>query len=169
MHVMQFMVHGWSFKSFSLIKLWVQNWVFTLDFHVSELIDSNKSCWNLDLIEKLFLPCEVDSIKSIPLSMRMFADKLIWAKTNNGLFTVKSTYKVAVDILDASPLGCSGCSPNESNMRCFWKCVWKLDVPHEVQHFMWRACCDILSTKRNLRRWQILLEDICDVMSAIWI
>ena len=23
-------VHGWSFKSFSLIKLWVQNWVSTL-------------------------------------------------------------------------------------------------------------------------------------------
>ena len=40
MHVMQeqinvcnatmiFEVHKWSFKSFSLIKLWVQNWVFT--------------------------------------------------------------------------------------------------------------------------------------------
>ena len=26
---MQFVVHGWSFKSFSLIKLWVQNWVST--------------------------------------------------------------------------------------------------------------------------------------------
>ena len=27
--IMIFEVHGWSFKSFSLIKSWVQNWVFT--------------------------------------------------------------------------------------------------------------------------------------------
>ena len=28
--IMIFWVHGWSFESFSLIKLWVQIWVSTL-------------------------------------------------------------------------------------------------------------------------------------------
>ena len=28
--IMIFGVHGWSFKSFSLIKSWVQNWVSTI-------------------------------------------------------------------------------------------------------------------------------------------
>ena len=134
----------------------------SLDFRVFELIDSNNSCWNSGLIEKLFLPCEVDSIKSIPLSMRMPADKLIWAETNNGLFTVKSAYKVAVDILAASPLGSSGSSSDKSNMTRFLKCVWKLDVPHKVRHFVWRACRDKLPTKRNLRHRQVLAEDMCD-------
>ena len=134
----------------------------SLDFRVFELIDSNNSCWNSGLIEKLFLPCEVDSIKSIPLSMRMLADKLIWEETNNGLFTVKSAYKVAINILVASPLGSLGSSSDESNMRCFWKRVWKLDVPLKVQHFVWRACRDILPTKTNLGHRQVLVEDMCD-------
>ena len=95
-------------------------------------------------------------------STRLPADKLIWAETNNGLFTVKSAYKVAVDILAASPLGSSGSSSDKSNMTRFLKCVWKLDVPHKIRHFVWRACRDILPTKRILKHQQILVEDICD-------
>ena len=103
----------------------------------------------------------METVKSIPLSTRLPIYKLIWAETNNGLFTVKSAYKVAVDILAASPLGSSGSSSNESNMKRFWKLVWKLDVPHKIRHFVWRACRDILPTKRILKNQQILVEDIC--------
>ena len=81
----------WQVGSGSNIRVWGDKWLpsssshmvvspqvhVSPDFRVSELIDSNKSSWNSGLIEKLFLPCEVDSIKSIPLSMRMPADKLI--------------------------------------------------------------------------------------------
>ena len=92
----------------------------------------------------------------------MLADKLIWEETNNGLFIVKSAYKVAINILVASPLGSLDSSSDESNMRCFWKRVWKLDVPLKVRHFVWRACRDILPTKTNLRHRQVLVEDMCD-------
>ena len=34
----------------------------SLDFRVSELIDSNKSYWNSDLIEQLILPYEVETV-----------------------------------------------------------------------------------------------------------
>ena len=36
--IMIFGVHGWSFKSFSLIKSWVQNRVSTLVFEVALLV-----------------------------------------------------------------------------------------------------------------------------------
>ena len=137
-----------SSSSHMVISPWVN---VSPDFRVFELIDFNKSCWNSGLIEKLLLPCEVDTVKCISLSSRLPANKLIWAKTNNGLFIVKSAYKVAVDILDASPLDSSGSSFDESNMRRFWKRVWKLDVPHKIQHFVWRAYPDILPTKRILK------------------
>ena len=59
----------------------------------------------------------MDTVKCILLSMHLLADKLIWVETNNGLFTIKSAYKVAVDILAASPLGSSGSSSDESNTK----------------------------------------------------
>ena len=135
-------------SSHTVVSPWVN---VSPDFRVSELIDSNKSYWNSDLIEQLILPYEVETIKSIPLSTCLPTDKLIWAETNNGLCTVKSAYKVAVDILAASPLGSSGSSSDESNMKRFWKRVWELDVPHRIRHFVWRACRDILPTKRILK------------------
>ena len=144
----------WQVGNGTNIRVWGDKWLpnssshmvisprvnVSPDFRVSELIDSNNACWNSGLIEQLLLPCEVDTVKCIPLSTRLLADKLIWAETNNGLFTVKSAYKVAVDILAASPLGSSGSSSDESNMKRFWKRVWKLDVPHKIRHFVWRAC-----------------------------
>ena len=131
-------------SSHTVVSPWVN---VSPDFRVSELIDSNKSYWNSDLIEQLILPYEVETVKSILLSTCLPTDKLIWAETNNGLFTVKSAYKVAVDILAASPLGSSGSSSDESNMKRFWKRVWELDVPHKIRHFVWRACRDILPTR----------------------
>ena len=34
-------------------------------------------------------------------------------------------------------------------------------MPHKIRHFVWRACRDILPTKRILKHRQILVEDIC--------
>ena len=59
-----------------------------LDLRVCELIDSENKCWNLHLLQQLFLLFEVEEIRSIPLSSSIPLDKLIWTGTSNGMFTV---------------------------------------------------------------------------------
>ena len=59
-----------------------------VDLQVSKLIDTENRCWNLHLLQQLFLPFEVEEIRSIPLSNSLPSDKQIWIGTSNGLFTV---------------------------------------------------------------------------------
>ena len=65
---------------------------------VADLIDSNTTKGKNEVIDSLFLTHEVDLIKSIPLCATLPADKLVWAVTNNGKFTVGSAYRLAVSL-----------------------------------------------------------------------
>ena len=49
------------------------------------------------MLDVIFLPHEVELIKSIPLSVQLPEDKLIWAGNNNGKFSVKRAYKLAME------------------------------------------------------------------------
>ena len=130
-----------------------------VDLRVSELIDMENRCWNLHLLQQLFLLFEVEEICSIPLGYSLPSDKQIWTGTSNGLFTVRSAYKLSID--NYSVFG-GASSSNDSNLRYFWKKVWRLPVPHKVKHFLWRACHDILPTKANLMQRKVLSDDICE-------
>lgn len=128
------------------------------NLHISELIDTTNICWKIDLLDQVFLPFEAEGIKSIPLSSRLPADKLIWAASPNGFFNVNSAYKVALELEKSSYLGLSS---DDSNLRRVWTRIWKIQVPHKVRHFVWRACRDILPTNYNLKSRKILTEDVC--------
>ena len=63
---------------------------------VSELINFETASWKSVVLDVLFLPHEAEAIKSIPLSSWLPNDKLIWAASLNGLFSVRSAYQLAV-------------------------------------------------------------------------
>lgn len=91
------------------------------------------------------------------------SDSQVWAKSLNGMFTVKSAYKVVVKHL-ADTKGCEdclGCS-DSSKMTALWKVVRKLQCPNKVKHFMWKACKNVLPTKQCLLNRKVLKEDSCD-------
>ena len=56
----------------------------------------------------------------------------------------------------------SGELSDDSNFRKFWNYIWKLNVPHKIRHFTWRACKNILPTKDNLVRRKVLADGCCD-------
>lgn len=62
---------------------------------VSELINFETASWKSVVLDVLFLLHEAEAIKSIPLSSRLPNDKLIWPASLNGLFSVRSAYKLA--------------------------------------------------------------------------
>ena len=64
---------------------------------VSDLIDPLKCEWHTDLVRQVFLQPDVQSILSIPLSSCLPQDRLVWAYTPKGKFTVRSVYKISLD------------------------------------------------------------------------
>ena len=100
----------------------------------------------------------MEEISNIPLSNSLPSDKLIWTGTSNGLFTVQSTYKLAMESYGNF---CCASSSND-NLCYFWKKLWRLPAPHKVRHFLWHTCRDILPTKVNLKRRKVLSEDLCE-------
>lgn len=84
-----------------------------------------------DLLQQMFLPFEVEEIRSIPLSNTLPLDKLIWTGTSNGLFIVRSAYKIAMELSCSSVIASTS---DDSKQRCFWKTIWRLPAPHKVRH-----------------------------------
>lgn len=132
---------------------------FPLNSRVSYLIDAEQKCWNLNLLNRFFLPFEAEEIASIPLSIRLPDDKQVWAATPNGLFSVRSAYKLALE-LEKDEV--AGSSSDGSHLRRFWKRLWSCQIPHKIRHFAWTAARDILPTKANLVARKILVDGNCE-------
>lgn len=62
---------------------------------VSCLLDTERRGWNVAKVKNIFLPHEAEAILSIPISVGLPADSIVWAETMDGKFTMKSVYKVA--------------------------------------------------------------------------
>ena len=71
-------------------------WLFMHeDTQVQELIDTFTVSWKKSIIDTLFLPHEAEAIKGIPIRSQFSANKLIWIEMQNGIFSVRSAYKLA--------------------------------------------------------------------------
>ena len=101
----------------------------------------------------------MDAILSIPLRTHGARDRLIWAKSKNGKFLVRSAYRLAQEI---STEGNSPESSNPAALKQVWKDLWNMRVSNKIKHFAWRACRDILATKENLWKRRITKDNICE-------
>ena len=117
------------------------------DTRVCELIKPESASWNSEVVDALFYPHEAKVIKGLPLSFQLPSDKLIWAASSNGLFSVRSAYSLAVQLTKPEAVGTSS---DSSHRRHFWRRIWSLSIPHKLRHFVWRVCKEILPSKANL-------------------
>jgi hypothetical protein len=62
------------------------------------LIDSSLDQWNEDMLEEHFIQMDKEAIIAIPLSTWRHEDVLSWHYESNGLFTVRSAYRLLVAI-----------------------------------------------------------------------
>ena len=110
------------------------------------------------MVRELFINFEAENILSIPLSICLPRDKLVWAATPNDFFTVKSAYWIAMVAAGIEQEGTSGVS----GQKQLWKTIWSAEVPNKIRNFVWRACQNIIPTKSNLCRRQVLSSDTCE-------
>nr|POE71197.1 hypothetical protein CFP56_34567 [Quercus suber] len=119
------------------------------DAQVSVLIDKDNNSWIEDAIVNNFSEPEAKLIKAIPLSFSGVEDRLCWCGTLNGLYSVKSGYKLLMSeelnssahfspgllpksawrrkvLSDSSCLACG--AAQESTLHALWSCPKLLEV-----------------------------------------
>ncbi|XP_030948949.1 uncharacterized protein LOC115972854 [Quercus lobata] len=117
------------------------------DAKVSILIDHDNCCWREDVIDSSFSPHEAALIKAIPLSLDNCVDMLFWPKNSNGLYSVKSGYKLLLECeLNDEPS-----SSDLSLSKKVWRGIWNLKIPNRAKNLLWRAGSETLPTRVHFR------------------
>jgi len=89
------------------------------------------------------------------------SDRLVWRGSTDGLFSVKSSYHLAIS-RRAQEKGES--SREAANCR-IWKSIWRLRVPPVARHFCWKVCHNLLPTMVNLTAKKVVPNLECPICS----
>ncbi|XP_051212082.1 uncharacterized protein [Lolium perenne] len=95
---------------------------------VNQLILPNSNSWNTSLLRELFYDFDVDTILKIKLPGYEVEDCVAWHYENNGCFTVKSAYRLAMSLKQQNR-GNESSSSQLNGDRPIWKTIWKASVP----------------------------------------
>ena len=80
------------------LKAAAQNQEFVDDTTVSSLIDVETGEWNGQLIDQLISPWLAQRIKAIPLCQTLQEDCIVWPRSKDGNYSVKTGYQVLEEI-----------------------------------------------------------------------
>ncbi|KAA3472023.1 reverse transcriptase [Gossypium australe] len=145
----------WSIGDGANVRCWKDPWIpgmgsliskissssnLNLDCCVREMVN-NEGSWNLDLF-RVWLPEEViNRITSIPpLHPDTGVDRVIWARSASGLFSVRTAYWSLRENM---------WHPHEE----YWKIPWKYQGPQRVRLFLWLAFRQrLLTISERVRR-----------------
>lgn len=105
---------------------------------VSELINNTSATWMRDRLEQFFLPLDVLVIMGIPLCTRNVEDQWAWNFEKNGLFTVRSAYKMSVSTRTRREawLDENARSSTLGHEESSWKLLWRTHVPGKIRIFL---------------------------------
>jgi hypothetical protein len=98
---------------------------------VCELINHTSMSWKSEEVRKYFLEIDSEAILQIPLSMRKQEDCWAWHHERNGLFIVRSAYRMLIEAKRRREdyfEGRGSCS-DAGRIYKEWKQLWKLKLP----------------------------------------
>ncbi|XP_048493143.1 uncharacterized protein LOC125493698 [Beta vulgaris subsp. vulgaris] len=155
----------WRVGTGEKIKIWEDPWVHNeesrfilgtrvqgLQF-VGDLIDRETREWKLEVVREAFNEQDGKAILAIPLSECPKADRVAWAFTKDGNYSVKTAYMV-------------GKSGNLDLFHRAWVKIWSLEVSPKVRHFLWKVCSNSLPVRATLKHRHILEDDTCPLCLA---
>ncbi|XP_042950095.1 uncharacterized protein LOC122282210 [Carya illinoinensis] len=112
---------------------------------VSELISHTNGQWNLPILRSLFRQDSINEILKIPLAQtNQGPDTLIWTKTHNGSFSVKTAHHLASSIASHLPF-------RDLNPDIQWNEIWNLKIHDRHKLLLWKIIWDILPTRERLK------------------
>ncbi|KAL6217491.1 hypothetical protein ACLB2K_010708 [Fragaria x ananassa] len=96
---------------------------------------------------KAFEPQVVNQILTIPLSRRFGQDRVAWKLNARGLFSVKSAYTIARELLLGNVFASTSDGDPYGNI---WRARWRAKDPSKVVIFGWRLVHNLLPTRTAL-------------------
>nr|POF25282.1 putative ribonuclease h protein [Quercus suber] len=178
----------WRIDDGSLVRIYQDRWLLgfdhdsitspivdiTSDATVSILIDHDLCQWREDEVDRLFILEEASFIKAIPLSFSNERDMIFWPRSRDGVYSVKSGYKMLMELDNVIETATSVSSIDE--LKSMWNAIWSLQVPNRIRILVWQAGNDSLHKKVNLTRRKLLIEPTCtlcnqgteDMLHALW-
>nr|POE65578.1 hypothetical protein CFP56_57457 [Quercus suber] len=138
------------------------------EVRVNSLINDQTRNWNVDLLQALFKPEEVQLIRGISLGDVSARDRMIWPHTQSGTYTIKSGYNLlSKEKENLDPLNTNSAPPQK-----LWKIIWSLSS-EDVVHALWLCPClnevweaDTGWNFRNTGRWDDFQKLILHVEEA---
>ncbi|CAJ2628079.1 unnamed protein product [Trifolium pratense] len=158
----------WTIGSGNNIPLLNENWLFdasslqlqqtevSLAGHlaVADVILPDTKGWNLPLLTTLLESSGIDKVLHTPLFDSVVEDKRIWRMEKNGVYSVRSAYRLCVqELLDTSHF----------KMDDTWNLIWKLKAPPRVKNLLWRICRRCVPTRVNLRSRGVNCITVCSL------
>lgn len=135
----------WRVGNGDSIHIWTDKWLPSTSYtrvlspvqvlrenaKASELIITETGEWKSDLVRQLFWPIEADLVLSIPLSLRLRLERIVWSGTTNGKFSVSSAYRNIRQVRGSN----GGESTDGLSMKQVWKCMWNLKLLNKIRSF----------------------------------
>ncbi|KAG6647467.1 hypothetical protein CIPAW_07G081000 [Carya illinoinensis] len=139
----------------------VQSLVKILDKEacVDQLIKAGSVSWDRSLVYHIFDKAEADLVCNLPLSRWGVEDKMVWGPAKNGRFSMKSTYYLGKERVKRM----EGEASVRNSGVDIWKQIWNMKVQDVVRLFLWKAAHEILPTKVNLFKNQIIESKVCPI------
>ena len=119
------------------------------------ILDSGK--WNFQLIRDSFLHFEAEKILSLARPQKAKQDRIMWHFDKRGIYTVISGYEA---------------DPSRPHGEAIWQKIWNMKIQPKIKVFLWRACQEIIPTKRessptkrgNLAQQHVSVAPECPIM-----
>ncbi|KAK7259782.1 hypothetical protein RIF29_25396 [Crotalaria pallida] len=126
---------------------------------VSALLTEDGAHWNEQVINQYFLPGDRDLILSIPMVKFRKEDQLIWHFSPDGVYSVRSGYRTALQ--NQSQIQNGGVGASNGGNESMWKRLWGMKIPEKMKIFWWRVLHNILPTNDNLLKKKLLIQPEC--------
>ncbi|GJN02011.1 hypothetical protein PR202_ga19322 [Eleusine coracana subsp. coracana] len=132
------------------------------------LIDATTATWHRQRLEELFTARDIEVILQIPLSTRRQEDFWSWHYEKNGVFSMRSAYRMLVNNREHATAymenipGRSDIASEEKE----WLRLWKLDLPSKIKIFLWRLARLSLPSADVLHRRNMTTHSSCSLCGA---
>ncbi|CAN1746948.1 LINE-1 retrotransposable element ORF2 protein [Linum perenne] len=147
----------WKIGDGTSINVWSQPWlrnddnmwvetemqVGMEDATVSDFLIPGSPTWDEETIRATFDERDADIILQTPIACHEERDSRIWHFEQNGVYSVRSAYRLAMDrIANRSALYVEGS----------WNKLWNIRAPPRIKHFVWRLGRGVIPTRWTLHQ-----------------
>ncbi|XP_045802597.1 uncharacterized protein LOC123896226 [Trifolium pratense] len=124
------------------------------NFYVNDLLLPDMKIWDREKIESIFPMYVAKRILEVPLFNMVDEDKLIWTDSTNGNYSVKSGYKLIMNITGKVDVVSS---------KKNWNSLWTILAPPKAKHLLWRISIGCLPTRLRLQERRVPCPLLCPI------